>query len=141
MKTKFQFVFSVLFYSNLLLIELFLFSPPALAQTQTNQPATTTQSSGSTVVYQGVEASIQRLLCTPGISSNYAPDNESATAGPNTVLFGQSDSNSVSNVNARDISVCINRLYRFGAVLGSIAGVFFIALAGYMYILGGEQGK
>lgn len=62
--------------------------------------------------YQGVEGSIQSYLCTP---SN-PPD-------------------------GHDLERCINRAYRFGISFGAIAVVFFVVLAGYIYITGGEAGK
>ncbi len=138
MKSKFKLVFSLLVFSNLLLMDLLLLATPTNAQ---NAPA---NSSGSgvdsyqtpPVVYSGVEGSIRRLLCTPGISSDYAPDTSTAGSGP--II---SEDPTVTNPDSRDLAVCINRLYRFGAVLGAVAGTFFIALAGYFYILGGEHGK
>ncbi len=36
---------------------------------------------------------------------------------------------------------CLGRVYRFGIAFGSIALVFFVVLAGYYYILGGESSK
>ncbi len=36
---------------------------------------------------------------------------------------------------------CVNKLYRVGIVVGGMLLVFFIVLAGYMYITGGENGK
>jgi len=61
--------------------------------------------------YKGVEDSIRAYLCTP----------DNATE---TVLFE-----------------CVNKLYRFGIAFGAIALVFFLVLAGYSYMLGGETGK
>lgn len=40
-----------------------------------------------------------------------------------------------------DLFNCVNRLYRFGITAGAIAVVFFIVLAGYIYITGGEAQK
>jgi hypothetical protein len=40
-----------------------------------------------------------------------------------------------------DLFNCVNRLYRFSITAGSIAVVFFIVLAGYIYITGGESQK
>ncbi len=62
--------------------------------------------------YEGVDGSIKKYLCTP--------------SNPST---------------GKDIENCINKLYRFGISFGAIALVFFIVLAGYMYITGGESGK
>lgn len=40
-----------------------------------------------------------------------------------------------------DLYDCIGRLYRFGISFGSIALVFFVVIAGYFYITGGEAAK
>ncbi len=40
-----------------------------------------------------------------------------------------------------DLFDCVDRLYRFGVSAGSIAIVFFIVYAGYLYITSGEAGK
>jgi hypothetical protein len=40
-----------------------------------------------------------------------------------------------------DLYDCVGRLYRFGITIGAIALVFFIVMAGYLYITGGETGK
>jgi hypothetical protein len=43
--------------------------------------------------------------------------------------------------NGTDLFNCVNRLYRFGITAGTIALIFFIVLAGYIYITGGEAQK
>ncbi len=43
--------------------------------------------------------------------------------------------------NGSDIFNCINRIYRFSITAGMIALVFFVVLAGYIYITGGESQK
>lgn len=66
----------------------------------------------STVEYKGVEQTIRDFLCAPSESADpYALTN------------------------------CINRLYRFGIAAGALVLVFFVVLAGYFYITGGEQAK
>lgn len=62
--------------------------------------------------YSGVEQSIEQYLCTP-----------SATAA------------------GQDLANCINKMYRFAIAFGAIAVVFFLVVAGYTYITGGESGK
>lgn len=62
--------------------------------------------------YEGVEQSIQDFLCAPSEGSN-----------------------------ANALTTCINRLYRFGITVGGIMLVFFIVLAGYFYLAGGESSK
>lgn len=63
--------------------------------------------------YSGVEDSIREYLCTPDMG------------GIEEEILGD----------------CLNKLYRFSISFGSIALVFFVVLAGYYYILGGESGK
>lgn len=60
----------------------------------------------------GVDQSIRDYLCTPS-----------------------------EPADGRDLERCVNRLYRFGISFGAIALVFFVVIAGYIYITGGEQGK
>src|SRR5450631_1374536 len=79
------------------------------------------------------------------------------------VVFAQAKSSTVANIpqynggadtsvtqylctpssppDGHDLERCINRAYRFGISFGAIALVFFIVLAGYMYLSGGESGK
>ncbi len=65
-------------------------------------------------VYSGVEDSIKEYLCAPGDSQD-----EQATA----------------------LTDCISKLYRFSITAGGVALVFFIVIAGYIYITSGEAGK
>ncbi len=74
--------------------------------------AQTKSSSTEVPTYRGVQGSIKQYLCTPSASAD-----------------------------GHDLERCINKLYRFGISFGAIALVFFIVLAGYMYISGGESGK
>lgn len=67
---------------------------------------------GQTPTYKGVDQSIRDFLCAP-----------SETA------------------NSNALNICINRLYRFGITIGGIMLVFFVVLAGYFYIFGGESSK
>lgn len=41
----------------------------------------------------------------------------------------------------QDLVHCVNKLYRLGVAVGGMLLVFFIVLAGYLYITGGENGK
>lgn len=74
---------------------------------------TTTESQQALPTYNaGVDQSISDYLCTPS-----------------------------QPADGHDLERCVNRLYRFSITAGSIVVVFFIVLAGYMYITGGETGK
>ncbi len=83
----------------------------------TPKPATpaNTAPSGTTEglpEYKGVQESISAYLCAP----SEPPDGQ-------------------------DLSRCINRAYRFGIAFGAVAVVFFVVMAGYFYLVGGELGK
>jgi len=110
-----------------MLISLWLFSPLALAQS--NAPSANNE---PIIKYSGPESSIQRFLCTPNMS-----DTGVGTKDDQGVLTDTA----TQNPSSGDLAVCINRLYRFGGAIGAFAGVFFVALSGYYYILGGEHGK
>lgn len=85
---------------------------PTLVFAQT-QPATNTDGVNSGLpTYTGVESSIKDYLCTP----SEPPD-------------------------GKDLERCINRLYRFGITAGGVVLVFFVVIAGYLYITGGETAK
>lgn len=64
------------------------------------------------IKYSGADASIAEFLCTPS-----------------------------ENPSGGDLANCINKLYRFGITAGGFTLVFFVVLAGYYYITGGEQSK
>jgi hypothetical protein len=129
MKSKLKLIFSAMMVSNLLLINLILFLPKlAGAQVNNVPPANNTP----VVPYSGPEASIRRFLCVPNIS-----DNKTSTKPD----VGTVTSTATNNPSAGDLATCVNRLYRFAGAIGAFAAVFFVALAGYYYILGGEKAK
>ncbi len=94
----------------LLLLELFFSYAPAYAQTVPGAPTTpaiNTPQYGSRGT--SPQATITKYLCTPDIKSPTG-----ATGNP---LF-----------------LCINQIYKFAIVVASVMGVFFIVIAGYLYI-------
>lgn len=104
----------------LLLAQILLFPLSALAQTDTDQeipdeenaPITNQEGINKFPQYTGPQQSITEFLCTPS---------DSPQPG--------------------DLSYCINRLYRFGIAVGGYSLVFFVVLAAYFYLTGGEQSK
>lgn len=85
------------------------------AQQSPNTDAQTQVNSGSAnlpTYNAGVDQSIKDYLCTPS-----------------------------EPADGHDLERCVNRLYKFSISVGSIVVVFFVVLAGYMYITGGETGK
>ncbi len=112
MKQK-QKIFRLIMSSYLLLLMAFSFVPSAQADIIQGPINTNTQASSSLPQYnRGVDTSIKDYLCVPDDSN----------------LGGA-------------LYTCIGRLYRFGIVVGAIGLIFFIVLAGYTYIAGGEAAK
>ncbi len=103
----------------------------------------------------GVQASISKYLCVPNMSSTtktgfntkslvntaYAQEDNSDYDGGAVDNSRTTPITPSPNPSGNDLVQCVNKLYRFTAVIGSFAAVFFIALAGYYYILGGESSK
>ncbi len=130
-------LFKSLLLGVLLLGILFSYSSIAQADIIPNPVPTNNTPTNSTpaneqgrYVGRGVEASIRRLLCAPSDSSSVPTTNGAVGT---TVAKGSSSS--------QDLSNCINRGYRFALAFGAVAAVFFFVLAGYMYMVGGENGK
>lgn len=76
------------------------------------QLPTENQPNLSNISYSGPEESIKQFLCTPS-------DNNLGVA----------------------LYECVAKLYRFGIAAGALTLVFFIVLAGYFYLSGGETSK
>lgn len=62
--------------------------------------------------YQGVDGSIKDYLCTPS-----------------------------EPADGKDLERCVGRLFRFGITAGALVLVFFVVMAGYLYMFSGESGK
>ncbi len=78
-----------------------------------------------------VQDSIQKYLCTP---------TEADTTKPGYNDLYQTDPQKASNQASGDLYNCINRLYKFAIAIGASLGVFFIVIAGYIYIdAGGNE--
>jgi len=134
---KFNTVKKIVLGGVLLQLLFFYFPQSALAQ-NTQSPQYNSVSS-ALPQYQGPETSIARFLCTPNLSDTGAGTQDTTKKTP---TYGIPISTTASNnPSGGDLGTCINKLYRFGGAIGALAGVFFIALAGYYYIFGGEHGK
>ena len=68
-------------------------------------------SSASTYASAGISSQIEKYLCAPTDSGG-----------------------GTTNVNSLDLYKCINRLYRFFIALASVIAVFFMVIAGYIYM-------
>ena len=71
--------------------------------------AQVTPTAQPTPVYSGGQQGVTQFLCTP--------DSPNVSGAPSGVLFA-----------------CINQIYKFAIVLASVVGVFFIVIAGYIYM-------
>jgi len=91
-----------------LLLEMFFSYAPAFAQTTNTIPDYSTA---------GVSTQIEKYLCSPN-----------STYGQNTV------NQNISPTNSNPLFLCINQLYKFAIVIASVVGVFFIVIAGYIYM-------
>jgi hypothetical protein len=99
------------YFLMLLLAELLLSYSPVYAQALTPYRYETDAK---------VSDQIKQYLCTPS---------------PTTVTEG----NAFKNANQGDLYECINRLYKFAIILSCVVGVFFIVIAGYVYM--GSEGN
>jgi hypothetical protein len=122
-------------FSLLLLSILSVFIPFFAEAQQVKVPVPTDQTSANQTSqadalpeYKGVEDSIRRFLCAPADNNDINSD----TNGDGIADY---------NADGTELSNCINRLYRFGAVAGAFGAVLVIVLAGYYYIVLGEKGK
>jgi len=77
----------------------------------------------------GVQAQIEEYLCAP----TPAPKDKGET-NFNYLNMSPADTAAANNNGSNDLYNCINKMYRFAIVLGSVMGVFYIVLAGYLYI-------
>ncbi len=106
--------------ASFLLIEIFLvYAQPVNAQ-NTN--------SSTTTVAGGAEQSIKDLLCTPTDTS------QSGVTTTSKEQFAYTTYSVSSNAAGDDLYNCINRIYRFAIAFSSIAAVFMIVIAGYLYM-------
>ena len=74
--------------------------------------------------YSGVSDQIKQYLC--------APTDASGGAG-NTPYIGNSTA-AANNAASSDLYKCINQLYKFAIALGGTIAVFFVVVAGYIYM-------
>jgi hypothetical protein len=92
--------------------------------------AQNTTSGSADYTTAGVGAQIKQYLCAP---SDPDPKQTSFTGS-------QVEYSANNNKASGDLYNCINRLYRFAIVTAAVVGVFFIVIAGYLYIgAGGNQ--
>ncbi len=72
--------------------------------------------------YTGVSDQIKKFLCAPSDNNNISGD-ANIVNGSTVKISGQGD-----------LYSCINKLYRFAIIVGATISVFFIVIAGYLYM-------
>lgn len=80
----------------------------------------------------GVSDQIKAYLCAP--SDVQTKQTETGNAA---LTMGQTDFQNyaaANNANSGDLYKCINQLYKFAIILSAVIGVFFIVIAGYIYM-------
>lgn len=83
----------------------------------------------------GVDKSITKFLCTPTQQSSYSSAGNSFS-GMNDPQKTQELQYAAQSTNTAqyDLYSCINKLYKFAIAIGSAFAVFFIVLAGFLYM-------
>ncbi len=89
------------------------------------------QTSGYDYTKAGVGDQIKQFLCAPTEQNGTS---NSANSSGSVEYAGQ------NNQASGDLYNCINRMYKFAIVIAAVVGVFFIVIAGYLYMgAGGNQ--
>lgn len=102
------------------LFGIFFFTASFVSAQQTVSPTPT---------YSGAEATIKQYLCTP--------NTQNTGTGFSMTTGNSGQTNTASN----DLYNCINRMYRFAIAAGSALAVFFIVIAGYVYMSADGDGE
>ena len=120
-----------------LLIELFFSYAPVYAQTVKNDITYDYAQCQGNSCKNPISTQIEQYLCAPTAVIT------SQTSNTNTMFTGMDKTQqeaAAKNANAGDLYKCINQLYKFAIVIASVVGVFFIVIAGYIYMSSnGEQ--
>ena len=108
------------FFLAFMILELALAYAPAFAQ----------QAQFDYAKQAGVADQIRQYLCAP----TPVPVNQTQFgSGGNPITFSQREA-AAANANKNDLYICINKLYKFAIIIASVVGVFFIVIAGYVYM-------
>lgn len=81
----------------------------------------------------GVSKQIATYLCAPSDVNQNATDVTTGT-GQSLQNGGYQNYAASTNNNSGDLYRCINQLYKFAIILSAVIGVFFIVIAGYIYM-------
>src|SRR6266404_5095904 len=118
------------YFLIVLLLELFFAYAPAYAQ---NAPTPVDYSKA------GVSDQIAKYLCAP----KEPPASQTSNSNGLFVGLTQYQANAAAfNNNSTTLYDCINQVYKFSIVVAAVVGVFFIVIAGYVYMSadGNEEG-
>ncbi len=113
------------FFLVFLLLELFLSYSPALAIKTVD---------GYDYSNAGVSKQIKDYLCAPSDVNISQTANFGSGSGNNFQTSALQTQAAYGNANSADLYLCINQMYKFAIVVASVVGVFFIVIAGYVYI-------
>jgi hypothetical protein len=106
------------YFLLLLLAELLLAYAPAYAQTPDYSKA-------------GVSDQIAKYLCAP----NTPPASQTSyLGGLSNSIPGAATPAGAANNNGAVLFTCINQIYKFAIIVAAVIGVFFIVVAGYIYM-------
>jgi hypothetical protein len=73
-----------------------------------------------------ISSQIREYLCAPSEVNSSSRDNAALGVDQNSAAF--------KNNNSGDLYKCINQLYKFAIILAGVVGVFFVVIAGYVYM-------
>ncbi len=73
-----------------------------------------------------ISSQIREYLCAPSEVNSSSRDNAALGVDQNSAAF--------KNNNSGDLYKCINQLYKFAIILAGVIGVFFVVIAGYVYM-------
>jgi len=86
-----------------------------------------------TSVYKGVSSQIEEYLCAPS-KVQTSQTNLGTGVGQSLQDGGYQNYAASNNANSGDLYRCINQLYKFAIILSAVIGVFFLVIAGYIYM-------
>lgn len=115
------------YFFILLLLELFFSYSPAYAQSQ-----------GYNYANAGVSTQIETYLCSPAPAGT---TQTSLTNGVGTGLNTYSAQAAAGNSNSGALFKCINQIYKLAIAIAITVGVFFIVIAGYLYMSDAGNGE
>ena len=112
------------YFLLLLILEIFFSYAPAFAQEL--PPYNYAENAG-------VSEQIKKYLCAPKDPEKSQTQTDILDSQGNPITFDPNQA-AFNNTNSSVLYECINRLYKFAIILACVVGVFFIVIAGYVYM-------